>query len=85
MGNIEEPWEPFEIQVLIEGNNERLLVIPDMDEPKYEIFDEHTSIGTVWVENQKQARNWCGEGLVVKELLARIGEQIDDYLNNKPV
>jgi len=86
MGRIEEPWEPFEIQVMIEGNAEKLLVVPDREEPdKYGIFDQHTAVGTVWPEEGKQGRIWCGEGLVVKELLQHIGEQIDDYLQNKPV
>jgi hypothetical protein len=85
MGRIEEPWEPFEIKVTIEGTPEKLLVIPDREEPKYEIFDQHTSIGTVWPEQGKQGKIWCGEGLVVKELLVQIGEQVDDYLVNKPV
>jgi len=43
------------------------------------------TIGTVWPENQNERRVWCGEGLIVKELLVNIGEQIDDYLNNKPI
>lgn len=85
MGRIEEPWEPFEVQVTIEGNPERLLVIPDRDEPKYEVFDEQTSIGTVWREQGKQGTVWCGEGLVARELLIQIGEQIDDYRSNKPI
>jgi len=86
MGKIEEPWEPFEIQVMIEGNTEKLLVIPDREEPgKYGVFDQHTAIGTVWPEQARQGRIWCGEGLMVKELLQQIGEQIDDYLQNKPV
>lgn len=84
MGKIEEPWEPFEIQINIEGNPEKLLVIPDREEPKYEVFDQHTSIGTVWVEEGKYGKIWCGEGAVVRELIAQIGEQIDDYLLNKP-
>lgn len=83
MSKIEEPWEPFNIQVTIEGNTEQLLVIPDSDEPTYEIFDQHTSIGTVWQD--PQAGIWCGEGLIVRELMVQIGEQIDDYLNNKPI
>lgn len=85
MGKIEEPWEPFEIQVMIEGQPEKLLVIPDREELKYEIFDQYTSIGTVWPDQGKLGRIWCGEGLVVKELLDKIGMSIDDYLNNKPV
>lgn len=85
MGRVEEPWEPFEIQVMIEGLPEKLLVIPDREEPKYEIFDQYTSIGTVWSDQGKLGKIWCGEGLVVKELLGQIGELIDDYLNNKPV
>lgn len=86
MGRIEEPWEPFEIKVLIEGVPEKLLVIPDREDPKYEIFDQHTAIGMVWPEQGKQGKKiWCGEGFVVKELLVQIGEQIDDYLVNKPV
>nr|WP_068891959.1 hypothetical protein [Pedobacter panaciterrae] len=86
MGKIEEPGEPFGIQVIIEGNSEKLLIIPNPDEPnKYEVFDEYTSIGTVWSDQGKQGRIWCGEGFVVKELLQQIGEQINDYLQNKPL
>lgn len=85
MSKIEEPWEPFNIEVLIEGKTEKFLVIPDQDEPKYEIFDQHTAIGTVWLDTGLQGRCWCGEGAIVKELLVPIGEQIDDYLTNKPI
>lgn len=86
MGKIEEPWEPFNIQVMIEGKSEKLLVIPDREEPdKYELFDQYISIGTAWIEQGKQGKVWCGEGLMVKELLPAIGTQIDDYLQNKPV
>ncbi|TDQ11776.1 hypothetical protein [Pedobacter metabolipauper] len=85
MSKIEEPWEPFNIELSIEGKPERLLVIPDREEPKYELFDQHTSIGTVWTETGKQGRFWCGEGLIVKELLDLIGEQIDTYTENKPI
>ena len=77
---------PFEIQVVIEGNSEKLLVIPEREEPdKYELFDQYTPIGTVWKEEGKQGRVWCGEGLVVRELLIEIGEQIDDYVQSKLV
>lgn len=79
MGKIAEPWEPFEIQVSIEGNMERLLVIPDREEPKYELFDEHTSIGTAWTVEENQLKRWCAEGAVAQELLDQIGEQIDAY------
>lgn len=77
MGKISESWEPFEIEVTIEGNPEKLLVIPDREETKYELFDQYTSIGTVWPDENKQGRIWCGEGLVARELLDQIGEQID--------
>lgn len=85
MGKVEEPWEPFEIDVMIEGQPESLLVVPDREEPKYEIFDQYTSIGTVWADQGKFGTVWCGEGLVVKELLDQIGQLIEDYVNNKPV
>lgn len=74
MGKIAEPWEPFEIQVSIEGNMEKLLVVPDREEPRYEIFDQHTSIGTTW----KDQDQWCAEGMIARELLDQIGEQIDE-------
>jgi hypothetical protein len=38
MGKIAEQWEPFEIQVTIEGETKSLLVVPDREEPKYQIF-----------------------------------------------
>jgi len=85
MGKIEEEWEPFEIQVTIEGEPKSLLVVPDREEPKYEIFDEYTSLGTIWQETDYAGKIWCGEGLVVKELLTQLGMQVEDYLNNKPV
>jgi hypothetical protein len=85
MGKIEEEWEPFEIQVTIEGETKSLLVVPDREEPKYEIFDQYTSLGTIWQETDKTGKIWCGEGLVVTELLTQLGTQVEDYLNNKPV
>ncbi|SMC89048.1 hypothetical protein [Pedobacter africanus] len=85
MGNIAEDWEPFEIQVTIEGEVKPLLVIPDREEPKYAIFDQHTSLGTVWQESGKQGKIWCGEGVAVQALIVQLGEQLEDYLNNKPV
>ncbi|MBC8984833.1 hypothetical protein H9X96_03485 [Pedobacter sp. N36a] len=84
MGKVEEPWEPFDIQVLIEGQWERLLVIPDREEPKYELFDQQTSVGQVWPEQTAQGRVWCAEGLIAKELADQAGEQIDQYYLNKP-
>lgn len=74
MGKIAEPWEPFEIQVSIEGNMEKLLVVPDREESRYEIFDQHTSIGTAW----KDQDQWCAEGMIARELLDQIGVQIDE-------
>ncbi|TCC93150.1 hypothetical protein [Pedobacter hiemivivus] len=85
MGKIEEEWEPFEIQVTIEGETKSLLVVPDREDPKYEIFDEYTSLGTIWQDTDKTGKIWCGEGLVVNELLTQLGTQVEDYLNNKPV
>ncbi|TKC62048.1 hypothetical protein FBD94_07370 [Pedobacter hiemivivus] len=85
MGKIEEEWEPFEIQVTIEGETKSLLVVPDREEPKYEIFDQYTSLGTIWQETDNTGKIWCGEGLVVNELLTQLGMQLEDYLNNKPV
>lgn len=83
MGKIEEDWEPFEIQITIEGQYKPLLVIPDREEPKYEIFDQHTSLGMMWREMGKDGEIWCGEGVVVKALLVSLGEQLEDYLTNK--
>lgn len=85
MGKIEEDWEPFELQVTIEGEARSLLVVPDREEPKYEIFDQYTSLGTIWQESDKTGKIWCGEGMTVKALLTQLGEQVEDYLNNKPV
>ncbi|NQX53017.1 hypothetical protein HQN86_05275 [Pedobacter panaciterrae] len=85
MGNIAEEWEPFEIQVTIEGEVKSLLVVPDREEPKYAIFDQHIPLGTMWQESGKTGKVWCGEGVVVKALLTQLGEQLEDYLNNKPV
>ena len=38
MGKIAEQSEPFEIQVTIEGETKSLLVVPDREDPKYQIF-----------------------------------------------
>ncbi|WP_316747408.1 hypothetical protein [Pedobacter gandavensis] len=84
MGKIEEPGEPFDIQVLIEGQWERLLVIPDLDASKYGLFDQETAIGQVWPEETGLGRIWCAEGLVARSLVAQVGEQIDQYYLNKP-
>lgn len=84
MGRIEEPWEPFDIELLIEGQWERLLVVPDREALKYELFDQETSIGTVWPEETAEGSVWCAEGLIAKELVAQAGEQIDQYYLNKP-
>lgn len=85
MGKIEEEWEPFEIQVILEGEVKPLLVVPDREEPKYAIFDQHVPLGTIWQEDDATGKIWCGEGVVVKALLAQLGEQTTDYLNNKPI
>lgn len=85
MENIAEDWELFEIQVTIEGEVKSLLVIPYREEPKYAIFDQQTSLGMVWQESGKTGKFWCGEGLAVKALLMQLGEQLEDYFNNKPV
>ena len=85
MGNIEEGWEPFEVQVNIEGALRPLLVVPDQEEPKYEVFDHYTSLGTIWQELGETGKIWCGEGIAVKALLVPLGEQIEDYLTNKPI
>lgn len=79
MGKIAEPWEPFEIWVTIEGNKEKFLAIPDREEPRYEVFDDHTSVGTVWSEKNDSNTIWCAEGAIARELLDQIGEQIDSY------
>ncbi|MBE9597793.1 hypothetical protein [Pedobacter sp. MC2016-24] len=85
MGTIAEQWEPFEIEVMIEGKMKKLLVIPDREEPKYAIFDEHTLLGTIWQDTSDQGKFWCGEGLVVKEILPGLGEQVSEYLANRPI
>ena len=79
MGKIAEPWEPFEIWITIEGNKEKFLVVPDREEPRYEVFDDHTSVGTVWTEQKDTNKIWCAEGAIAKELVDQIGEQIDSY------
>lgn len=85
MGQIAEKWEPFEILVTIEGENKSLLVVPDPEEPKYVIFDQHVPLGTIWQEHRKTGIIWCGEGVVVTALLTQLAEQVEDYLNNKPI
>lgn len=85
MGKIAEEWEPFGIEVNIQGESRSLLVVPDREEPKYQIFDQHTSLGLIWREIGKTGKIWCGEGIVVRELLNELGEEIENYLNNKPV
>lgn len=85
MGKIEEEWEPFEVQVTIEGEVKPLLVVPDREEPGYAVFDQHIPLGTIWQESDETGKVWCGEGMTVKALLTQLGEQIEDYLNNKPV
>ena len=85
MGNIEEGWEPFEVQVIIEGEMRPLLVVPDLEEPKYAIFDQHTTLGVMWQELGGSGKSWCGEGMAVEALLEQLGEQIENYLQNKPI
>ncbi|MBB5437975.1 hypothetical protein HDC92_001649 [Pedobacter sp. AK017] len=85
MGKIAEEWEPFEIQVTIEGEIKSLLVVPAREELKYEVFDQLTSLGLIWQEIGKTGKIWCGEGIVVRALVAELGEQVENYLNNKPV
>lgn len=85
MGKIAEEWDPFEIQVNIEGETKSLLVVPDREEPKYAIFEQHVSLGTIWQETGKTGKVWCGEGMAVKALLTQLGEQVENYLNNKPI
>ncbi|AOM79651.1 hypothetical protein [Pedobacter steynii] len=85
MGQIAEEWEPFQILVTIEGESKSLLVVPDREEPKYAIFDEHIPLGTIWQEFRKTGKIWCGEGVVVIALLTQLAEQTEEYLNNKPI
>jgi hypothetical protein len=77
MSKIAEPWEPFEIQVLIEGKMEKILVVPDRDEAKYQLFDDRTSLGIVWSEQKGPGMTWCAEGMIARELLDQVGEQIE--------
>lgn len=77
MSKIAEPWEPFEIQVLIEGQMEKILVVPDRDEAKYQLFDDLTSLGSVWSEQKASGMVWCAEGMIARELLDQVGEQIE--------
>ena len=64
---------------MIEGNMENLLVIPDDDRKKFTVFDGVTSIGTVWPESTDSGNIWCADGLMARELLDQIGEQIDTF------
>lgn len=77
MTRVAEPWEPFDIEVLIEGKTEKILVIPDPDEAKYQLFDDHTPIGNVWTEQRGTDTVWCAEGMIARELLEQAGEQIE--------
>ncbi len=85
MARIEEDWEPFEIEVPIEGEPKAFLVIPEREEPTYKIFEQHTYLGVMWLEHRKTGKIWCGEGMVVKALALQLGEQIESYLSSKPV
>ena len=85
MANIEEGWSPFQVQVIIEGALKPLLVVPDQEEPRYEVFDQYTSLGTLWQEQDKTGKIWCGEGTAVQALLEPLAAQIENYLANKPV
>ncbi|WGQ10694.1 hypothetical protein QG516_03370 [Pedobacter gandavensis] len=85
MENIEQESEPFEIQVTIDQEVKCLLVIPDWEEPKYAIFDVYTSLGTVWKESGETRQVWRAQGLIATSLLGQLSEQIDGYLNSKPV
>lgn len=85
MENIADDWEPFRIQVTIEGKVKSLLIIPDREKPQYAVFDQHVPLGTIWQDSGKSGKIWCGEGVVVRALLTQLGEQIDDYLLNKPI
>ncbi|SMD10086.1 hypothetical protein [Pedobacter nyackensis] len=77
MSKIAEPWEPFEIQVLIEGQIEKILVVPDQEEARYQLFDDLTSLGSVWSEQKESGMVWCAEGMIARELLDQVGEQIE--------
>jgi hypothetical protein len=71
--------EPFEIQVMIEGGMEQMLVIPNSGENNYKVFDGITSVGTVWTELQEGEQVWCADGMIARELLDQIGEQIEAF------
>lgn len=61
-----EEGEPFEIQVSIEGELKSLLVVPDREEARYAIFEQHVPLGTIWKESGDVGKIWCGEGAVLR-------------------
>jgi hypothetical protein len=71
--------EPFDIQVMVEGNMESLLVIPNAEENNFKIFDDITYVGTVWTEDRDNKKVWCADGMIARELLDQIGQQIDAF------
>lgn len=73
--------EPFNIQVMVEGNLESLLAIPHEEENNFKIFDNITFVGTVWEENRDGRKVWCADGLMARELVDQIGQQIDAFKN----
>jgi len=58
---------------------EQMLVIPNSEENNYKVFDGITSVGTVWTELQEGKQVWCADGMIARELLDQIGEQIEAF------
>jgi hypothetical protein len=71
--------ESFEIEIAIEGQPETLLVIPNEFKHIYTVYDQDTTIGTVWPVKTHEGISWCAEGFIARELLEQIGAQIEAY------
>jgi hypothetical protein len=71
--------ESFEIEINIEGQPETLNVIQNEFKHIYTVYDQGTSIGTVWPVETHEGVSWCAEGSIARELLEQIGAQIEAY------
>ncbi|PYF68481.1 hypothetical protein [Pedobacter nutrimenti] len=71
--------QPFDIEVLIRGKKEVLLVIPDHESHKFMVFDGDIYLGTVLPMLEEEGVKWTSDKLMADELLAQIGDKIENH------
>lgn len=69
----------FEITVTANDGEVVLLVIPELNTNRFDIYDKKSAVATVWTVDSLNGPIWRSDNEIDQSLLNQIGEQIEAH------